>query len=200
MHRQGQCYTHGESYWQWCPPVAGLRKLLIIDELTCKSIMQTSTEACSKQTHLVWFSSLSFLFYESPMWMSILYVFEWLPLWFMSVQLKSKAINCTFLMLWVILGNWGAHISISRSSQWLERESASFILFYSSGKRHLIYVKQENKGDEQAHLQGTVAKPHTTWQPFFTRSTQQGHSTFNDRHPFNKMALSSIASSRNWYL
>lgn len=37
-------------YWQWCQPLARLLKWLIIDECTCKSILQTTIEACGKQT------------------------------------------------------------------------------------------------------------------------------------------------------
>lgn len=51
--------------------MARLLKLLIIDELTCKSIMQTTAEACGKQTHEQTMTEMnvethSGLFYESP--------------------------------------------------------------------------------------------------------------------------------------
>lgn len=223
--------TFWVCYWQWCQPVARLLKLLIIDELTCKSIMQTTTEACGKKTHeqtmiemntethvLVWFCSLSSLFYESPVCrnMFICDLLWWFPQWFMAVYvcaplewshqlyITDTTIKITHLRRVHALTQ--THADHHRSG-W-EASEPPFIhdhsvgpLKLSWGEAHLRHTKNNgmNKNIYRA-LQPSHMQLDKTISTSAHRHTRvQAHSTFNDPILSTKWRYSQL-HALNWHL
>lgn len=138
-------------------------KLLIIDELKCKSIMQTTTEDWGKQTHeqpMIKMNTGTHILFEFAFWavsfmglqcaetcLFVIYCNGFLSgLWlFMSVKPKNEVINCTLLTTQLKLGIWGVCTHSDASTQADHHHSGwklsqhPFIHNHSAGSLKLLW-------------------------------------------------------------
>lgn len=189
-------------YWQWCQPLARLLKLLIIDECTCKSIMQKTREACGKQTHeqtmtemsidtyLIWLWTVSFMSLQCAE--SCLFVIycngfvSGLRL-FMSVQPKKWSNQLYIIDTTIKIRHFsGMSVDSHRQMQIIIAvvkeevslpSSTTTYKFFKAVVRGSSFMSYKKQGDEQVYLRGSAAKPHATWQNHFYQHTETRTST-----------------------
>lgn len=184
--------TFSMRYWQRHQPVARLLRLLIIDDLTCKSIMQTCRQPrrlCGKQTRrqtalethtgalgcvasLRWAKSV--LVCDQFQWLRKrlmpVKTQEWShQLYISDMTIKSRLLRRTEIIV-------SGCESLPPQPQCDSSKQSWGAARWRRAKKHW---------GKQVQLRGSAPQPHATWQNNFHQRAQththtQVHSTFND--------------------